>query len=391
MQNFFYHIPTKVSFGIGTLMNLPAFIKEYGNTVLLVYGGGSIKKTGLYDQLMLLFQDNKIEYKELAGVEPNPRLSTVKKGVELCRKSKIDAVIAVGGGSVIDCAKAIAASVFYDGDPWELVQDGEKIDQVLPIITVSTMSGTGSEMDPYAVITNEDTMQKMDLYSEKLYPSYSILDPELTFTVSAYQTAVGVVDIMSHVFEVYFANVEDTYFQDRIMEAILKVLIHYGPIACKEPHNYDARSNIMWASEWAINGMIACGKQGPWPAHSIEHQLSAYYDLTHGHGLAIILPSLMEYILDEKSLPRFKSYGTQVLGIDDSLPEMEIAYKAINMTKDFFKSLGLSLSLKEAGVLDQTKFEEMAAQASQESMDECLVPLTKKDIMNIYEKCFEQQ
>lgn len=391
MQNFFYNIPTKVSFGKGVVEELPVYIKEYGTRVLLVYGGGSIKRTGLYDTVIKLLEEHQIQHTELSGVEPNPRLSTVEKGVAIAREWKADVIVPIGGGSTIDCAKAIAAAVEYEGNPWDLVEDGEKIDKVLPIITIPTMSATGSEMDPFAVITNEATKQKMDLAAESLYPAYSILDPTFTYSVPPYQTAAGVADIMSHIFEVYFADVEDTFMQDRVMEALLKTLVHYGPIACREPENYEARANIMWASEWAINGMIACGKSGPWPAHSIEHQLSAYYDITHGHGLAIVTPVLMEYILNEKSKKRLASYGVNVWDIDKNLPELEIARKAIQATRELYESMGLHLDLGELGVPYGDDFESMAEQAASEGLEHCLVPLYKEDVIKIYERCFQKK
>lgn len=368
---------------------LPECILEYGRKVLFVYGGGSIKKSGLYDTITNLLKNNGITFAELSGVEPNPRLSTVERGVDICRREGIEVVLPVGGGSAIDCAKAVAASVFYDGNPWDLVEDSSLIDRVLPIITVSTISATGSEMDIYAVITNEKKKEKKDLAGDKLFPVYSILDPQYTYTVPAYQTAAGTADIMSHIFEVYFNGTGDTYMQDRIMEALLKTCVTYGPVACRQPDNYEARANLMWASEWAINGFIACGKPGPWPAHSIEHQLSACYDVTHGHGLAIIVPVLMEYILNEKSLERFVAYGTAVFDIDDSKPDMEIAKEAIDKTRQLFEEMGLSGTLQSIGIPDRSKFDRMAQVAASEGLEECLVPLTKEDVKRIYELCYE--
>lgn len=388
MENFFYSIPTKVYFGKDALEHLAECVLEYGKKVIIVYGGGSIKRNGLYDEILEVLRTNKIEFVELSGVEPNPKLSTVEKGVDLCRRHEVEVVLPVGGGSTIDCAKAIAAAVKYEGSPWELVEDSEKVGEVLPIIAIPTAAATGSEMDPYAVITNKELNLKRDMEGDSLYPAYAILNPENTYTVPAYQTASGTVDIFSHILEVYFSKVEDTFMQDRMMEALLKTCITYGPIACKEPHNYEARANLMWASEWAINGFIACGKPAPWPAHSIEHQLSAQYDVTHGHGLAIVIPSLMEYILNQHSVKRFVSYGVNVFGIDASLDEMKIAYKAIEETKKFFESMGLSLTLESIGISDQSKFEIMAEVAASEDLEECLVPLDTNDIVNIYKKCF---
>lgn len=388
MENFIYSIPTKVLFGKHMIEKLPECILEYGRKVLFVYGGGSIKKSGLYYTITELLKDNEITFVELPGVEPNPRLSTVERGVDICRREGIEVILPVGGGSAIDCAKAVAAAVFYDGNPWDLVEDSSLINKVLPIITVSTISATGSEMDIYAVITNEEKKEKKDLAGDKLFPVYSILDPQYTYTVPAYQTAVGTADIMSHIFEVYFNGVRDTYMQDRIMEALLKTCVTYGPVACRQPDNYEARANLMWASEWAINGFIACGKPGPWPAHSIEHQLSAHYDVTHGHGLAIIVPVLMEYILNEKSLERFVSYGTAVFDIDCSKPDMEIAREAIDKTRRLFEEMGLSQTLRSIGIPDQSKFDLMARDAASEGLEECLIPLTKEDVKRIYELCY---
>ncbi len=390
MENFIYSIPTKVFFGRNMLEKLPECILEFGSRVLLVYGGGSIKRTGLYGKIIKLFQENEIYYRELSGVEPNPRRSTVKKGVELCRKDKVDVILPVGGGSTIDCAKGIAAAYYYDGDPWDLVENGDLIERALPIVAISTISATGSEMDPYAVITNELLKEKKDLASELLYPVYSILDPENTYTVSPYQTAAGTVDIMSHILEVYFNAVPNTYMQDRMMEALLKTCVVWGPVACREPDNYEARANLMWASEWAINGFIACGRPGPWPAHSIEHQLSAHYDVTHGHGLAIVIPALMRHILNEKSAERMAAYGTAVFGIDKKKTVMQIAEEAIEKTEELFRGMGLTMTLQEIGISDKSRFELMAEAAAAEGLEECLVPLMKEDILQIYENCYER-
>lgn len=388
MENFFYSIPTKVYFGTDALDNLAECVLQYGNRVLIVYGGGSIKRSGLYDKVLDIFKANEIEAVELPGVEPNPRLSTVIKGVDLCRREYVDVVIPMGGGSTIDCAKAIAAGVKYEGNPWDLVEDGDKIQEALPIIAIPTAAATGSEMDPYAVITNEELKLKRDLASDALYPAYALMNPEYTYTVPAYQTAAGTADIFSHILEVYFNNTEDTYMQDRVMEALMKTCVKYGPVACKEPTNYDARANLMWTSEWAINGFIACGRPGPWPAHSIEHQLSAQYDVTHGHGLAIIIPALMKYILNEKSLKRFVSYGINVFGIDAELEKFEIAKRAIEETAKFFENMGLSLTLQSIGITEQAKFKEMAEIAASEGLEECLVPLNAEDVELIYKNCF---
>lgn len=389
MENFIYNIPTQIAFGKGEIIRLPEYIKEYGNKVLFVYGGGSVIKTGLYDIIVNLMKKNGISYCELSGVEPNPRLSTVRRGVHICRENSVQVVVPAGGGSVIDCAKVIAAAALSEYDPWDLIEDSDKITDVLPIIAVPTMAATGSEMDPYAVITNEDIKRKQDIYNEKYYPRYSILDPEYTYSVSKYQTASGIADIMSHIFEVYFANVNGTYFQDRLMEGMLRTLIHYGPIACQEPNNYEARANIMWTSEWAINGLISCGKPGPWPAHSIEHQLSAYYDITHGHGLAIVTPVLMEYLLERNETDKLVEYGVNVWNLSEEKEDKEIAKEAILKTRELYEKMGLCLTLEGLGVpYEKEDLEKMAETAVTEGLDECLVPLSEEDVVNIYERCF---
>ena len=388
MQNFYYSIPTKVAFGKGEIQKLPQFVKELGDKVLIVYGGGSIKRNGLFDTVTSLLNENHISYWELSGVDPNPRITTVEEGVKICREHDINVILPIGGGSTIDCAKAVAAAVFYDGSAWDIILDNSLVKNTLPIVTVLTLAATGSEMDYFSVITNEETNDKMDIAHELLYPAYSIMDPEYTYTVPQYQTASGTADIMSHIFEIYFCEAGDTYMQDRIMEGLLKTCIKYGPIACKEPDNYDARANLMWTSSWAINGFITSGKPSSWPCHAMEHQLSAYYDVTHGHGLAVLTPALMRYILSDKTVDKFATYGINVFGIDSSKDKYEIANEAIHATENVFKEMGLTLTLKELGIPDKENFEIMAKKAAV-NQEYAWVPLTAADIINIYDSCYE--
>lgn len=388
MQNFFYSIPTKVEFGKGAVARLPEFVKEFGDRVLIVYGGGSIKRSGLYDTVVKLLDDHGIYHTELSGVEPNPRVTTANRGVKICREENIDVILPIGGGSTIDCAKAIAAGYYYDGDVWDMVLDNSLITDALPLITILTLAATGSEMDIFSVISNMETNEKLGLDGYVLYPKYSILDPEYTYSVPKYQTASGTADIMSHIFEVYFNGVEGTYMQERVMEGLLKTCVHYGPIACEKPDDYDARANLMWTASWAINGFISCGKSGPWPCHAMEHQLSAYYDVTHGHGLAILTPVWMEYILNDKTVDLFVNYGISVFGISPELDKMEIAKQAIRKTREVFETMGLSSTLRSIGITDKEKFEVMAEQAVAGGTEQCFVPLSKEDVMKIYELCF---
>ena len=296
-------------------------------------------------------------------------------------------MIPIGGGSVIDCAKVIAAGVKYPGDAWELVEDTKKIKDALPIITVLTIAATGTEMDFYAVITNQELNAKVSIDSRWLFPKYSIMDPSYTETVSAYQTASGAADIMSHIFEVYFQKCGDTYIQDQIMEGLMRTVVKYGRVAVEEPDNYDARANLMWASSWAINGMIACGKSGAWVCHPIEHQLSAFYNVTHGMGLAVIIPYWMEKILDDSIVDVFVSYGTNVFGIDGTLPKYDISRAAISETRKWYASMNIPKTLRELGINDKDNFDIMAEQAAK-GLEKAYCPLTKEDVLDIYEAAF---
>ncbi len=265
MDSFIYSIPTKIAFGKGQIKMLPEFVKQYGKKVLLIYGGGSIKKTGIYDTAINLFKENDITCTELAGVEPNPQIATVRCGIELCRRDGIEVLVPIGGGSTIDCAKAISVGTFYDGDAWDIVKDNSLITDALPIVSILTVAATGSEMDSSSVISNEEECDKAEINDDILYPKCSILDPTYTYTVPPYQTAAGVADIMSHIFEYYFSGADILDIEKSMMDAILKVCVTYGPIAVKEPENEKARENLMWAASWAINGFIACGNYSSWP------------------------------------------------------------------------------------------------------------------------------
>lgn len=383
MLNFDYSIPTKIFFGKEKIEVLGKQIKKYGSRVLIVYGGGSIKRNGIYNKVLELLKANDLFFSELSGVEPNPRVTTVKKGVEICRENNIDFILAVGGGSTIDCSKVIAASCYYEGDPWDIVIRKAKITKVLPIASILTLSATGSEMDAGAVISNMETNEKIAVGHPDMAPKFSILDPTYTFTVPANQTAAGTADIMSHVFEVYFSNTEGAYIQNRMAEAVLKTCIEYGPIAVKEPENYEARANLMWASSLAINGLLSYGKESIWSVHPMEHVLSAYYDITHGDGLAILTPHWMEYVLDDSSLDKFVEYGVNLWGIDKNNDKYSIAKKAIENTREFFNKLGLPSTLRKVGI-NEEKLEIMARSAAGEKTLGSFKPLTSKDVLNIF-------
>lgn len=387
MLNFDYYIPTKIFFGKGQLSKLGPEMKRYGDSVLLVYGGGSIKKTGLYDQVVEMLRENGISWQELSGVEPNPRVASVRAGAALCKEHSLQMVLAVGGGSSIDCAKYVAAAANYDGDAWDLSIDKSKIQKVLPVFSVLTLAATGSEMDCGGVITNPETYEKIGGGVAEQRPKASVLDPTYTFTVPANQTAAGTADIMSHTMETYFNRTQGTYFQDRVAESILKTCIHYGPIAMREPDNYEARANLMWASSWAINDFLADGKANVWTVHPIEHELSAFYDITHGVGLAILTPRWMRYVLRDETLKKFVEYGVNVWGISPDKDPYAIANEAIDRTAAFFfEELGMPSTLTELGIGDEN-FERMAKKVRQVALDDGFVRLTWQDVVEIYKAC----
>lgn len=383
MENFIYSVPTKIYFGRGQISRLGEAVSACGSRALLVYGGGSIKKSGLYDTVIGILGKSSVSVTELSGVEPNPRIGSVRKGVELCRKNGIDVVLAVGGGSAIDCAKVIAAGARYEGDAWDLVKEPEKIGEVLPIVSVLTLSATGSEMDANAVITNPETNEKLGTSSESMRPKASILDPEYTFTVSGKQTAAGTADIMSHILESYFNNTKGAYIQARFAESLLKTCIRYGRIAVEKPDDYEARANLMWASSLAINGLLPAGDGVAWSVHPMEHELSAFYDITHGVGLAILTPNWMEYVLSDKTAAKFAEYGENVWGLAHEDDPRQTAREAIRKTRDYFHSLGIPSTLQEVGIGEE-KLEIMARRAAEKGLEYGFVPLGADDVLKIY-------
>lgn len=383
MENFIYSIPTKIYFGKGQVQHIGEIITKYGKNVLLVYGGGSIKRNGIYDDVVSIFKKEGIAFHELAGVEPNPRITTVREGVALCREKGIDVILPIGGGSSIDCAKVIAGAVSYEGDAWDIVVDPSKITSVLPLVSILTLSATGSEMDTFAVISNLETNDKVGTSHEDMRPKASILDPSYTCSVNAYQSAAGTADIMSHIFECYFSNVQG-FMQNRMAEALLKTCIEFGVKAIQDPNDYEARANLMWASSWAINNFIKLGKEVGWSVHPIEHQLSAYYDITHGIGLAILTPHWMNYVLRNDNVSKFKEYGVNVWGIDANKDPFEIAHEAIQKTKDYFVAMGIPTTLKEVGIVDDTNFDIMAEKSAND-LSGTFVALDKEDVKKIYQ------
>jgi hypothetical protein len=388
MYDFVFQNTTKIYFGENRLGHLGEELKQYGTRVLLTYGGGSIKKIGLYDKVLKELKNAGMTVFELSGIEPNPRHTTVNKGAAICKREGIDVVLAVGGGSTIDCTKAIAAATFYDGDSWDLVTHKAPVTKALPILTVLTLAATGSEMDSGGVISNMDTNEKYGLIHPLLLPKASFLDPANTYTVDAFQTACGSADILSHVFDVaYFTATEKMDFVDRVMEDLIRTVVKYAPIAIGEPENYAARANLMWAASWALNGFLQTGASQAASCHAMEHELSAFYDITHGLGLAILTPRWMEYILDESNAPQFKKFGVNVFGLDASLSDMDGARKAIATLSEFlFTTLGLKRTLAEIGV-DDANFKVMAEKACKGGMLKGFKALTPQDVESIFRMC----
>lgn len=382
MENFIYHTPTKLIFGKDAIDNLPEVLRPLGNKVLLTYGGGSIKKIGLYDEVRRLLAG--FEVYELPGIAPNPKYDpSVLDGVRLCREHGIDVVLAVGGGSVLDCSKAICAGALYDGDPWDLITYRVKAKAALPLVDILTLAATGSEYDSGCVISRTETNDKVGYLDEHLFPVASILDPRYTYSVSKKQTAAGAADAINHVIEQYFCGTHSD-LADGMCESVIKSLIKNARIALDHPDDENARGEFMVDCSLACNGILSIGNSpSGWPCHGMEHALSAYYDITHGEGLAILTPRWMRHILSEKTVERFVSFGTHIFGIDPTLPAADIAEKTIGATYDLFLSFGMPMHLREVGI-DDARLAEMAHHiAVNEGLEHAWAPLTEEDILAI--------
>lgn len=387
MNSFTYHVPTKIHFGENAVNHLGDELKNYGKKVLLCYGGGSIKKSGLYDKVVEQIEKAGLECFELSGIEPNPRIDSVREGAKICKENDIDVLLAVGGGSTLDCTKWIAAAAKVEHDAWDFFSEWAEVKDALPVLTILTLSATGSEMNCGGVISNLETKDKIGRLAKPLLPKVSFLDPTLTYSVSAYQTACGSADILSHILEVYFAPKQDLYMLDSFMEGLLKTVIKYTPIALQKPDDYEARANLMWASSWAINTFVTGGKQHEWSCHPMEHELSAIYDITHGLGLAILTPRFLRYCLNENNIDKYVQFGVNVFDIDKSLPKTEIANKAIDELSNFlFNTLGLDDTFSKVGITDE-HFKTMAEKACEGDVIHGFVDLTAEDIEKIFEMC----
>ena len=387
MVNFDYQTPTRLIFGRGVVQEkLHDVMEKFGKRVLITWGGGSIKRSGLYDQVREILKDKEIH--ELPGIEPNPKYDpSVLEGVRICKEKNIDVILSVGGGSVLDCTKAIAGAACSDADPWDVITMKVPTLKAIPIVDIITLAATGSEYDRGGVISRTDTNDKLAYFSDLVFPAVSFIDPTYTFTLPVRQTLAGVSDCINHIMEQYFCG-EHIMMNDAFMEGAIKSLMKNVRIVLEDPENYDARAEIFYATTLGCNGIYSLGNsESGWPMHAIEHALSGHYDINHGEGLAIVTPRWMKHILSEKTLERFVSFGTGVFGIDPALPEMEIAEKAIQSIHDFYREIGLPMTLREVGI-DGSRIDEMAHHiAVNEGLENAWAPLYEEDIAAILRDC----
>lgn len=384
MENFTYSSPTKIIFGKGTENQAGNETAKYGKKVLLHYGGGSIKKYGLYDRVLKSLKDEGLEVTELGGVRPNPRLSLVREGINICRKENVDIILAVGGGSAIDSAKTIASGVPYSGDVWDFFIEKAELKEKIPVGVVLTIPASGSESSNSSVVTNEDGMYKKGFTSELLRPEFAILNPEITFTLPPYQTACGSADMMAHIMERYFTAVKNVELTDRLCEAALKTIVNNTSEVLVEPENYAARAELMYAGTIAHNGSLGTGRIGDWASHKIEMEISGIYDLAHGAGLAVIFPAWMKYVY-KKDIERFAQFATRVWNVEPDFNYMEkTALAGIKRMENFFKEIGLPVTLKEANI-PYDRLEEMAGKCTEMGPVGNFVELGKNEVLKILE------
>lgn len=382
MDSFVFHNPTKLIFGKGKLEALKTELPR-GGKILLVYGGGSVKRNGIYQRIRSLLDEIDAEVHELPGVEPNPRLSTVHRGVEICRSKEIDFLLAVGGGSVIDCTKAIAVGAKYDGDVWEIITRKAVPEDALPLGTVLTHAATGSEMNHISVITNWETKEKIGWASPRVYPRFSILDPTHTLTVPKEQTVFGIVDMMSHALEEYFSPASNVSLQERFAESILTTVIETAPKLVNDLENYEYRETVMLCGTMALNGVLNMGMKGDWATHNLEHAVSAVYDIPHGAGLAILFPNWMRYMVEkDTALTKFQQLAIRVFGVDPSLDDREIALQGIDRLSTFWSDLGAPSRLADYGI-GEDALDVLADKAMQDGPFGRLRTLEREDVLEI--------
>lgn len=387
MKDFNYCAPTRVIFGKDTELTVGKVLKEAGATrVLMQYGGGSIKRTGLYDRVVKAVRDEGIELYEIGGVQPNPHLSLVREAIKLVREKKVDYLLAVGGGSAIDSTKATAVGALYDGDVWDFYAGTATPAKALPVGVILTIPAAGSEGSNSSVITNEDGWIKRGLGCDLTRPAFAIYNPELTYSLPAYQTAAGASDIMAHIMERYFTNEPDVDMTDRLCESVLKTIIKQAPVCVNDPTNYAARAEMMWASTVAHNDFLTCFRVGDWSSHQLSHELSGLYDATHGAALAVAFPAWMTYVY-KHDVQRFCRFAVEVMGVEmDFFHPEETALKGIAALRAFFKSIGMPVTLKELGV-PENELDLLASKVKRgpDGTTGQFVKLTEADCRKIYE------
>ncbi|WP_223702399.1 iron-containing alcohol dehydrogenase [Sutcliffiella deserti] len=384
MENFTFQNGTKIIFGKDTELQVGEESIAYGKKLLLHYGGGSIKESGLYDTIIKSLQEHDIEVYELGGVKPNPRISLVREGVALCKEHNLDFILAVGGGSVIDSAKAIAAGAKYEGDVWDFFTGESPVTECMPIGVVLTIPAAGSETSTGTVVTNEEGWYKRATGHSKMRPQFAIMNPVLTYTLPSYQTACGITDMMAHILERYFTNEKNVELTDRLCEATLKTIINNAHIVLDDPSNYAARAEIMWSGTIAHNDLLSTGRTGDWASHDIEHEISGIYDIAHGAGLAIIFPAWMKYVY-KHDINRFAQFANRVWDVELDLNDLEkTALTGINKMEQFFNSIGMPTSLAEVEIGDE-HFAEMAKKATERWPLGNFVKLHEEDVYKIYQ------
>lgn len=384
MLNFNYLNKTEIYFGKDAENQVSDLILQHGKKVLLHYGTGSIKRNGVYDKIITNLKDNNIEYIELGGVVPNPRLSLVHEGVALCKKENIDFILAVGGGSVIDSAKAIAVGYFYDGDIWDAYTRVYTPEKALPIGVVLTIAAAGSESSTGSVITNQNGNYKKSYGSEFLRPKFAILNPEFTFTLPSYHSACGCVDIIAHVFERYFTNTNAVDLTSRMSEGLITTVMDHSHITINSPENYDSRAEVMWAGALAHNGLMGTGREADWASHVIAHELSALYDLAHGASLAIIFPAWMKHVY-KTNMSIFLDFATNIMKIKKTTNEDQMVLDAIAKLESYYHKIGLPTTISSSN-LPTDKLEHMANRVSENNTITIgnFKKLDKNDILSIY-------
>ncbi|MBP5244215.1 MAG: iron-containing alcohol dehydrogenase, partial [Succinivibrio sp.] len=362
MQISFFN-PTRLVFGKGKLKELGSYAKEYGKKALIVYGGGSIKKNGVFDSAVASLKEAGIEIVECGGIEPNPKIDSVRRGIELIRKNGCDLIIAIGGGSAMDCSKAIGAGALYDGDPWDMIFHGQENVYIptrcMPIITVPTLAATGSEMNPGAVISNSETHEKSFVQTDALFPKVAVVDPTLTLTVPKNQTGYGVCDIIVHLTESYFNGVDGTPIQDEFALATIKNCMQYGLKAYQDGSDLEAREQVQWSSILALNGFVNCGTNAGFPVHMIEHTVSGIYDITHAAGLAIINPSWMRCAITHGgNVDKFARFATYLFDVQNDGDKVKTALAGVDKYEEFLKKIGCPVRFSELDI-DESNYEKI--------------------------------